>query len=195
MKHLLFVLFGPSLGSGFSAFLTTVVFLNSIVSLNYQRIMSGNWTLPFSFRHRGRGHRGNCLVYLSTVNFTLDNKCVAFLPQFFTIQDLNCELCYEQVQMGHRLQSSAHMWHFSCLGQWDALFKFMTNKTQEKLIIDCEILSINVVNIYPKLILQSVCDARRHSDHDYPGLHRSNYSDNYLLQWGKCVDVDTLHLF
>ena len=71
----------------------------------------------------------------------------------------------------------------------------MTNKTQEELIIDCEILSINVVNIYPKLILRSVCDARRHSDHDYPRLHCSNYSDNYLLQWGKCVAVDTFELF
>ena len=70
----------------------------------------------------------------------------------------------------------------------------MTNKTQEELIIDCEILSINVVNIYPKLILRSVCDARSHSDHDYPGLHRSNYSDN-LLQWGKCVAVDTFEPF
>ena len=114
---------------------------------------------------------------------------------FTVLHKTRLELCNEQVQMGHRLQSSAHMWHCSCLGQWDALFRFMTNKTQEELIIDCEILSINVVNIYPKLILRSVCDARRHSDHDYPRLHRSNYSDNYLLQWGKCVAVDTFEPF
>ena len=91
--------------------------------------------------------------------------------------------------MGHRLQSTAHMWHCSCHCQWDATFRFITNKTQDwKLDIDCEILSINAVNIYPKLILRSVCDARHsQSDHDYPGLHRSNYSHYYLLQWGKCV--------
>ena len=94
--------------------------------------------------------------------------------------------------MGHRLQSTAHMWHCSCHCQWDATFRFMTNKTQDsKLDIDCEILSTNDVNIYPKpkLISRSVCDARHsQSDYDYPGLHRSNYSHYYLLQWGKCVD-------
>ena len=61
MKHFLFVLFGPILGSGFSAFyLNIIVFPHSIVFSQLSKDNVWHWTLMFSFRHRGSW--GNCYV-------------------------------------------------------------------------------------------------------------------------------------
>ena len=57
----------------------------------------------------------------------------------------------------------------------------MKIKNRVLLSVKFSVLCCVYVNIYPKQILRSVCDALSDSDHDHPGLHSGDYPDNNIL--------------